>query len=226
MPQSAKFWDKIADRYSRKPISDEATYQKKLEVTRQYLRPDMAIMEFGCGTGGTAIAHAPYVQHVLATDISSRMIEIAKGKAEAGDVKNVTFEVATIESLEAADRSFDAVLGMSILHLLEDKGAAIAKVHKLLDSGGVFVSSTVCLGDNMRWFRFVGPIGRALGLMPLVRIFSHNELEQSLIGAGFELDHVWQPDNGHAVFIVARKKDCAVDDGMARPTSETGMSPA
>lgn len=205
MHKSARFWDKIADRYSRQPISDEAAYQKKLELTRQYLRPDMKIMEFGCGTGGTAIAHAPNVQHVLATDISPRMIEIARDKAATGGVENVTFEVATIEALEATDGSFDAVLGLSILHLLEDKEAAIAKVHKLLKSGGVFVSSTVCLGDTMRWFRFIGPIGKALGLMPLVQVFTRKELEDSLVAAGFELDYVWQPNEGRVDFIVARK---------------------
>ena len=28
MDQSAKFWDKIAERYSKCPIADEAAYQK------------------------------------------------------------------------------------------------------------------------------------------------------------------------------------------------------
>ena len=205
MHQSARFWDKIAKRYSRKPVSDEAAYQKKLRVTREYLRPDMEVLEFGCGTGSTAIAHASFVKHILATDISPKMIEIARQKADANDVENVTFTVASIEAFNASDNSFDAVLGLSILHLLADKEAAIAKVHKLLKPGGVFVSNTVCLGDTMKWFRFIGPIGRALGLMPLVRIFTRNELEESLVTAGFEFEYVWQLDEGRVVFIVARK---------------------
>jgi ubiquinone/menaquinone biosynthesis C-methylase UbiE len=165
----------------------------------------MEVLEFGCGTGSTAIAHASYVKHILATDISPKMIEIARENAHANDVENVTFTVATIEALEASDNAFDAVLGLSILHLLEDKEAAIAKVHKLLRPGGVFVSNTVCLGDTMKWFRFIGPIGRALGLMPLVRIFTRNELEESLVTAGFEIEYAWQPDEGRVVFIVARR---------------------
>ena len=205
MHESARFWDKIAPRYSRKPVSDEAAYQKKLEVTREYLRPDMDVLEFGCGTGSTAIAHAPYVKHILATDISPKMIEIARDKAAADEVENVTFRVATIEDLDASDSAFDAALGLSILHLLEDREAAIARVYKLLRPGGVFVSNTVCLGDKMKWFRFIGPIGRALGLMPLVRIFTRNELEQSLLRAGFEIEYLWQPDEDRVVFIVARR---------------------
>jgi len=205
MHQSSKFWDKVADRYARKPVADEAAYQKKLRVTREYLRPDMEVLEFGCGTGSTAIAHAPYVKHIRAIDISSRMIEIARGKADAGDVENVTFEQSTIDALDVPDRTVDAVMGHSILHLLEDKNAAIAKVHRMLRPGGVFVSSTVCLGDTMKWFKIVGPIGKALGLMPLVRVFKAQELEDGLTDAGFEVDYRWQPGNGKSVFIVARK---------------------
>jgi len=82
-PPSAKFWDRIADRYSRKPVADEAAYQKKLQVTREYLRPDMEVLEFGCGTGSTAIVHAPCVKQIRAIDVSAKMIEIARHKADA-----------------------------------------------------------------------------------------------------------------------------------------------
>ena len=49
MDQPAKFWDRVAERYSKRPIADEAAYQKKLQVTREYFRPDMEIVEFGRG---------------------------------------------------------------------------------------------------------------------------------------------------------------------------------
>ena len=207
MAQSASFWDRIAVRYSKKPVADEAAYQKKLQVTREYFRPDFEALEFGCGTGSTAIAHAPYVKHILATDISSKMIEIARGKAEAANVKNVSFERSTIEDIIVAEESLDAVLGLSILHLLEDKEKAIGKVYKMLKPGGVFVTSTACLGDTMKWFKLVGPIGRFLRLMPMVKVFTQQELVDSMTDAGFEIDYQWQPDKGLAVFIVAKKAE-------------------
>jgi len=207
MPQSAKFWDRIAERYSRKPVADEATYEKKLKVTREYFRPDMEVLEFGCGTGSTAIAHAPYVKHIHATDISSKMIDIAQRRAAAEKVGNVTFETLTIEELDVPDQSLHAVLGMSILHLLEDKEEAIAKVYTMLRPGGVFVTSTACLGDTMRWFKFIGPIGHFFGLIPMVKVFTVEELVDSLTSAGFDIEHRWQPGKGKAVFIVARKSD-------------------
>jgi 2-polyprenyl-3-methyl-5-hydroxy-6-metoxy-1,4-benzoquinol methylase len=206
MDQSTKFWDRIAERYSKSPVADEATYQKKLRVTRNYFQPDMEVLEFGCGTGSTAITHAPYVTHIHAIDISSKMIEIAQGKADVEKVKNVTFEQSTISEFSVADQTFDTVLGLSILHLLDNKEEVIAKVHKMLKPGGIFVTSTACIGDTMmRFLKVIVPIGKFFGLMPHVTVFTTKELEDSLTDAGFEIDYQWQPGKGKAVFIVAKK---------------------
>lgn len=205
MAPTSRFWDRIAERYAKKPVADEATYQKKLEVTRGYLDPESRVFEFGCGTGSTAIAHAPHVAHVHATDISSKMIEIAQGKAEAASVQNVTFEQTTIEAVSVPDQSVDAVLALSILHLVEDLEAVIVKVHSMLKPGGVFVTSTACLRDMTVFFRIALPLMRLVRLAPFVGVFSIEELKNALAGAGFEIDHEWLPGKNKAVFIVARK---------------------
>ena len=205
MYPSEKFWNRIAGRYSRRPVADEAAYQRKLKVTREHFRPDMNVLEIGCGTGSTALVHAPYVKHIHAIDISSKMIEIARDKADAEGVDNVTFEQSTIEALDVADQSVDAVLALSILHLLADKDETIRRAYSWLKPGGIFVSSTACLGDTMAFFKYIGPIGHFLGLVPFVDVFTVKDLVASLTSAGFEIDHQWQPDRGKAVFIVAKK---------------------
>jgi len=205
MDPSAKFWDRIANRYSRQPVKDEATYQKKLEVTRTYLRPDMEVWEFGCGTGSTAIAHGPYVKHIHATDISPRMIEIAQGKAEAAHIENVTFECAATNTSSIPNQSLDAVMGHNILHLVADWQEVITQVHKILKPDGVFVTSTACVADMAKIFKVIAPVGRALRLIPLVKVFTAKELEARLIDAGFVIDYKWQPGKNKAVFMVAKK---------------------
>lgn len=203
---SPKFWDRIADRYARQPIADQAAYQRKLEVSREYFRPDMNVLEFGCGTGGTALLHAPYANHIRATDISPEMIAIAEAKRLEAKTQNVRFEVGAVETLSVPDGSVDAVLGLSILHLLQDKDAAIAKVHRMLKPGGVFISSTACLGDTMKFFKLIAPIGHVLGLIPMVKVFTSEHLKTALTTAGFEIEHAWQPGRGKALFVVARKE--------------------
>ena len=205
MNREAAFWNKLADKYSRRPVADEAAYQKKLEVTREYFKPDMEVLEIGCGTGSTAIAHAPYVGHIRATDLSTRMIEIAKDKAKAAGIDNVTFEALSIEALNVPDASVDVAMAHSVLHLLEDKEQVIADVYQMLKPGGIFVSSTACIGDMMLPLRLIIPVGRLLRLFPLVKVFSVAELKSSLETGGFRIDYEWQPKKSAAAFIICRK---------------------
>ncbi len=205
MNREAAFWNKLADKYSRRPVADEAAYQKKLEITREYFKPDMEVLEIGCGTGSTAIAHAPCVGHIRATDLSTRMIEIAKDKAKVAGIENVTFEASSIDALDVPDASVDVVMAHSVLHLLEDKEQVIADVHKMLKPGGVFVSSTACIGDMMLPLRLIIPVGRLLRLFPLVKVFSVADLKTSLETGGFDIDYVWQPKKSAAAFIICRK---------------------
>jgi len=207
---SEKFWDGIAEKYSKQDIADMPSYEKKLEITRQYLRPEMNVVEIGCGTGGTSILHAPYVNHINATDISTNMIEIARKKAEEEGVDNVTFERASVDDLRKEKDSVDVVLGLSILHLLEDKENAIRKVHKMLKPKGLFITSTVCAADmggiTMVFVNTVFQFGQRFGLLPNFSAFSKIELENSLSNNGFNIEYDWMPNNNKAAFIIARKK--------------------
>ena len=67
MPVSnaSKFWDRMAKGYAKSPVKDQAAYEKKLEITRGCFPPDAEVLEFGCGTGSTALLHAPHVKHYL-----------------------------------------------------------------------------------------------------------------------------------------------------------------
>ncbi len=204
MPKPSKFWDVMARRYAKSPVSDEKSYQQKLEITRGYLTPDMKVMEFGCGTGSTAISHAPFVKSILATDFSEKMLDIARDKAREAGVENVTFKQSGIDEFDAPNQSYDVIMGHSILHLLPDKERVIAKVFQLLKPGGVFISSTSCI-NNARILKIVLPLGHAIGLMPLVRFFSADELLKNFTDAGFEIEYNWRPKASDAVFIVAKR---------------------
>lgn len=205
MGASPKFWDRHAVGYSKTPIKDEAAYQHKLEKTREYLDAEMDVLELGCGTGSTAIIHAPHVRHIRAVDISSKMLEIARERAAQADASNIIFEQSTLEALQVTDESIDIVLALSLLHLLEDRQTALAKIYRMLKPGGVFVSSTACLNDSMSFLKYVLPIGRVFGLLPFVAFFTEDELQQNVVEAGFQLEYYWRAGKGKATFLIARK---------------------
>lgn len=203
MKDSKTFWDNSAQRYAKSQIQDEAAYRKKLEITQQYLQPDWSVLEFGCGTGSTAMVHAPYVKEVLATDISANMLAIAAQKANDAEINNIRFQQGTLESINPPAASFDAVLGLNILHLLEDPNSAIAISYKALKPGGVFITSTA-LVKEMNILCMLIPVMQVLNLAPFVHRFNKTELVEKLNQAGFSIDHLWQPA-AQSVFIVARK---------------------
>jgi len=205
MEHDVRFWDKISTRYANTPIANNEMYQKKLKMTRELFTPDFELLEFGCGTGSTAIAHAPYVHHIHAIDFSAKMLKIAKDRAEEAGIDNISFQQATLETLTVLDNSKDMVLGLSVLHLLPDYIDSIHRVFQIVKPGGYFVSNTACLADHSGFLKLVLPIGQKLGLIPRVYFVRRLELEAELVKAGFTIETSMQPKKGDAVFIIARK---------------------
>jgi 2-polyprenyl-3-methyl-5-hydroxy-6-metoxy-1,4-benzoquinol methylase len=202
-----RFWNRIAARYARAKVPDEKAYRHKLDRTRAYLAPEARIFEFGCGTGTTALHHAPHVAHVRAIDYASAMIAIAREKAAAQGVTNVDFAVGTLDDEPDAPR-WDMVMAHSVLHLVPNRDAAIAKAFRMLKPGGHFVSSTICLSDGLGFVRPVLPAMRLVGLAPAsVAFFSAENLRTAVENAGFKVVEDWRPGKRKAVFLVARKPD-------------------
>jgi ubiquinone/menaquinone biosynthesis C-methylase UbiE len=201
-----KFWDAAAEKYAKSAIGNEAVYQAKLKLTRDYFTSSSNVLELGCGTGSTAIAHAPFVNHFLATDISNNMLDVGRRRASEAGVENVTFEQTTVEKLQAPAASFDAVLALNILHLIDDPAATIHRVASFLKPGGIFVSSTVCLGDVvLNYYRLLIPIMRLLGKAPPVHYVKRSDLEGYFENSGFEIVSGRPPVKGEAAFIIAKK---------------------
>jgi ubiquinone/menaquinone biosynthesis C-methylase UbiE len=102
-----------------------AGYERTLERTRQWLKRSDKVLELGRGTGTTALRLAPAVEHIVATDIASEMIAIAREKALAEGCLNATFEVGTPDAAPWPDGTFDAALGFNVLHLVATRQAAL-----------------------------------------------------------------------------------------------------
>ena len=205
MNRNANFWDKRAEKYAERPVADQATYEKKLEITRSYLTPDSVVLETGCGTGSTALALAPYSKQILATDIAPGMIRIARDKAKAAHINNVRFETRAVDDHDIPECRYDVIMAHNLLHLLPARQAAIKAAYRGLKPGGVFVTTTACIGDMTWIFKVIAPVGHLLRLIPLVRVFTQAELVQDHITAGFEIAEEWLPKKNAAAFIVAKK---------------------
>lgn len=204
-----RFWNYMARGYARKPVDNPDAYEYKLDVTASYLNAKDRVLEFGCGTGTTALIHAPRVSHIDAIDFSSEMIAIAREKAEAQDTANVRFEISSFEdwAIPNAEGDYDVILGMSILHLVPDLDDALAKGYQALKPGGMFFSSTVCIGKMSRIVRLGLPMLGAIGILPKILPLTPDTLTERITAHGFSIENVWRPKNGAGVFIVARRPE-------------------
>jgi arsenite methyltransferase len=205
---NAAFWNELAEKYARQPVANPAAFERKIAVTKSLMRPSDVVLDVGCGTGSLALRLAPSCGHVHGLDLSSEMIRIARGKAEAAGATNVTFHVGPFDDglTVFGDESLRGICAYSLLHLVEDLPTALARMFRLLAPGGFFVSSTLCLGES--WVP-LGPmlwILRAIGKAPTVKIFSKRTLEDEMRRAGF--DDIAEHDVGakpNLAFVVATK---------------------
>lgn len=205
MNTSTQFWNKSAHKYADSPIKDLEAYEHKLSITQRYLSNHSDVFEFGCGTGSTALIHAPLTGSYTAIDSAHTMIDIAKQKPKPDNV-NLNFDVASLEAYQADDQCYDVILGMNTLHLLDDVDSALKRVYDLLKPNGVFVSTTACLADKA-YLRPLLWLAWRLRFVPKVTFLSHSGLEKKLTHAGFDIDYRWSPEKEPcAYFLVAKKR--------------------
>ena len=202
----AKFWDKTAPKYSQQAIGDPDSYAKKLKATQALMHKNMEVIEFGCGTGSTALLHAPHVKHITATDISARMVAIGREKAEQASIHNLSFQQCSVEEVDTS-KAYDMVLALNLIHLLSDIPTAFDTFARLTKPGGYFITSTVCLADK-RWL--LAPLIKVmqmLGKAPHVGFISPETVMAQMQAAGFECQEHWTHGKVRSLFIIAKKSE-------------------
>jgi len=209
MIDAARFWDKMAEKYSRDPIKDMDAYTYTLERTRSHLRTEDTVLEIGCGTGSTALLLANSVGTYHGTDISNEMIKIARRKVAESSVANLSFEAhPALEGIHVHDE-LDAVMAFNLVHLLHDIPATLNAAHAALRPGGLFITKTPCLRDanwKIGLMLKLIPLAQKLGKAPFVQSFTVSAYDQMIEAAGFEIIECGNhPVSPPARYVVARK---------------------
>jgi SAM-dependent methyltransferase len=200
-----KFWDKHSKSYANKPIKYPLSYQKKLKRTQQYLNQSSKVLEIGCGTGMTAIKHSGYAKHIVATDYSEKMIDIAQARKVDSNIHNIDFHLIDAFSACALGR-FDMILALSLFHLVDEREALLKQIFNSLEAGGTFVSSTHCFEQrSKRLIKAVNWISTTFKKTPYCHIFSISQWMEALRNAGFRVIESWQSEEDFSIFIVCEK---------------------
>jgi 2-polyprenyl-3-methyl-5-hydroxy-6-metoxy-1,4-benzoquinol methylase len=209
--KSEKMWNQLAKNWDTPGVSLGENDLKIIERTKKYLSASSVVLDYGCATGSIAIKIANMAKEVHGIDISSNMIEIAKRKADERGIKNIAFTKAAIFDESLGKESFDVILSLSILHLVEDSAQVMDRVNQLLKSGGIFISATPCLGEKAFASVLMNiPIFvlSKMGLIPSINFFSASSLAASITNGNFQIieNESMSVRPLTECFIVARKK--------------------
>lgn len=194
----------------------------------QKLLPDFAgkrVLDLGCGYGWHCIYAAEHgAEYVLGTDISQKMLEVAKEKTESATVE---YRCSAMEDLKAEAESFDVVLSSLAFHYIEDFPPVVENIHGWLKTDGSFIFSVehpvFTAYGTQDWY--YGPDGEILHFPvdnyyyegkrdavflgePVVKY--HRTLTtylNTLLNAGFVIEHIVEPQPPEEMMGIPGMKD-------------------
>jgi SAM-dependent methyltransferase len=110
-----------------------------------YLRPDMAVLDCGCGeaTITLGLTEAVHAGWVAAVDLEKESFAATWYHALSIGRRNLGFTVADGRQLPFQDAAFDAVLCHSVLEVLDDPARAVEELRRVTKPGGVVGAASV-----------------------------------------------------------------------------------
>jgi ubiquinone/menaquinone biosynthesis C-methylase UbiE len=148
-----------AEQYVRSPRHASGDDLARL-VELGALRGDERVLDIATGAGHTALAFAPHVANVVASDLTPRMLELAAELAAERKVKNVTFVLAQAEALPFEAESFDVVTCRVAPHHFADPQAFVNEAGRVLRPGGRFLLDDQMAPEDPELDEFVNAFER------------------------------------------------------------------
>lgn len=99
------------------------------------LPSDKEILDFGGGTGILTLPLAKQAKSVTLVDISEKMLEQARLKAEQQDIKNIQFLEQNLLA-NPMEQEFDLIVVSRVLHHMPDLDEALSLFHQHLKEDG------------------------------------------------------------------------------------------
>ncbi len=116
------------------------------------LRPLAAgdrVVDCGSGSGVDSMIAARLVGpdgRVIGVDMTTAMLDTARGAAATAGIGNVEFREGYLEALPIEDGWADVVISNGVLNLVPDKATALREMHRVLRPGGRLQLADIVLG--------------------------------------------------------------------------------
>ncbi len=165
-------------------------------------------VELGCGTGYLTKAIARNAERVVATDLSDKMLEVAR--VELRGLENVTVEKADCAKTSYAGESFDSAFLTNLIHVIDNPSQCLQESHRILRNEGAlivvdFTGYRLSIAKKLKLvFRYM----RKWGVPPRVGTnrMSPDELMLLVQRAGFQVESIQLlEDEANALYLKGKK---------------------
>ena len=142
--RAVRAFDAAADTYDD-PANGFWEVTGRRTVERLALVPGARVLDLPCGSGSSALAAAEVVGElggVVAVDVASELLKLARAKAQAAGLVNIEFVQADMRATGFEDESFDAVVCVFGIFFVPDRESLMRELWRLVAPGGVLAVTT------------------------------------------------------------------------------------
>ena len=133
----------------------EQIQREKYEIVTGNLPPVSKVLDLGCGTGMLLSELARRSGFVVGIDSSPEMLELARKRRGSA-----ALVLTDADHLPFVDRSFDAVVSVTLLQNMPNPAATVREVARVTKPRGIVIMTTLkhkhSLGELERWIRAAG----------------------------------------------------------------------
>src|SRR5438874_3626979 len=192
-------------------LCDLAMRNKELTPFRERVigAADGRVLEIGVGSGMNLPFYRPPVREVLALEPAPRLVSMARSASHATSVP-VSFLGASAEAIPLDGHSVDTVVTTWTLCSIQQAGAALAEMRRVLRPGGklLFAEHGLAPDEAVRWWQDrLTPVWRHIG----GGCHLNRPIRSMIEAAGFHIDRI---ETG---YIPGPKPMTFMYEGSARP---------
>lgn len=132
---------RMVERYDAEEPHFRPENREKVRRRLKELRarvPGGRLLDVGCGTGFIIHLAVGLFDEIHGVDITPAMLQRVRT-----DLGNITLHQSTAEAMPFADGTFDAVTAYSFIDHVEDQGALLREVARVLKPGGIFYADLI-----------------------------------------------------------------------------------
>lgn len=150
MSADKRDFDKEAAAWDEQPARVQLASDVAAAVSRQVaLRPDMDVLDFGCGTGLLTLQLAPLVKSITGVDSLRGMLNVLTAKVAKQNLTNVRTLLLDLEAGDALVDEYDLIVSNMTLHHIREIGPLLDRFYRAISPGGHLCLCDLDLDDGL-----------------------------------------------------------------------------